>query len=379
MDTVNNDPLAGETALAPVAETRRWWPYLDLCRILAIFCVILIHLVAYPWQITPIDSEDWRILNIYAGATRWCVPLFVMVSGALFLVPEKELSLGRLYARYIPRFAVALLFWSGLFYLIQHYNVRSFADFMNVDKRELVLNILRGHPWHHWFIFMIAGIFIMLPILKRIAGDRNVCRYYLILWFVLQGVVPMLPNLLSAVNEPNRLVADAVGLLAFYNERLLPSLVVGYPGYFLLGYYLHTSSISPRARWLVTALGVLGIVYTIKLTAIASLKGGAPTAIYQDALFANSGLPAAAIMINAKRFIPRVFRGSRLLATVSAASFGVFLTHGLVSYALERNGLRIESFPVSWGVPLIVMAIYAISLAIALLIRKVPVVREYIT
>ena len=379
MNTPDHDSGNGEIVLKPAAGARRWWPYLDLCRILAIICVILLHLVAYPWQITPLDSRDWSILNIYAGASRWCVPLFVMVSGALFLAPEKKIPTGRLYSRYIPRFIVALLFWSSLFHLIQYYNVTSFADFMNIDKRELVFKIMQGHPWHHWFIFMITGIFIMLPILKRIAGDREVVRYYLILWFILQGVIPMLPNLLSAMNEPNRLVADGIGLLAFYDEKLLPSLVIGYPGYFLLGYYLHTTPISPGARWLVTVLGVLGVVYTIELTAAVSLKGGAPTTIFQDALFANSGFPAAAIMINAKRFVPEIFRGSRLLATVSAASFGVFLSHGLVSYMLERQGLRLESYPVLWAVPLITLTIYAVSLAIALLIRKVPVIRDYIT
>ena len=379
MDSADHDPGLGEGAPTPAVAARRWWPYLDVCRILAIICVVLVHLVAYPWQITPLGSEDWLTLNIYAGASRWCVPLFVMVSGALFLDPGKEMPLGRLYTRYIPRFVVALLFWSSLFYLIQHYNVRSVADFMNLDKRELVLKIAQGHPWHHWFIFMIAGIFIMLPILKRIAGDRTVLGYYLILWFILQGLIPMLPNLLSALSDPGPFLTDVVGLLALYDEKLLPSLVVGYPGYFLLGYYLHTTDLSARVRWLVTVLGVLGVIYTIELTVMASLKGGAPTAMFQDALFANSGFPAAAIMINAKRFVPQTFRWSRLLSKVSAASFGVFLTHGLVSYMLERHGLRLESYPVLWAVPAITMAIYAVSLAIALVIRKVPVIRDYIT
>ena len=378
METMKRDPDYGDIATLPVG-TRRWWPYLDVCRILAILCVVLVHLVAYPWQITPLDSEDWPILNFYAGASRWCVPLFVMVSGALFIAPEKELTLGRLYSRYIPRFITTLLFWSTLFYLIQHYNVRSLSDFMNIDKREFVLNVMRGHPWHHWFIFMITGIFLTLPILKRIAGDRNVLRYYLVLWFIIQGVIPMLPNLLSAMGEPSPLVVDVIGLLSFYDEKLLPSLVIGYPGYFLLGYYLHTAAISPGMRWTVVVLGILGILYTVEMTAIASMNGGAPTPIFQDALFANSGFPAAAVFLLAKRFVPEAFGWSRLVATVSAASFGVFLTHGLVSYFLEQGGLRIEAFPILWGVPLITMAIYGASLVIALLFRAVPVIRNYIT
>jgi len=378
MESTNRAAAIGGVAVPP-AGVRRWWSYLDVCRILAIVCVVLIHLVAYPWQITSLGSEDWSVLNFYAGASRWCVPLFVMVSGALFLVPEKKLTLRELYSRYIPRFIVALLFWSTLFYLIQHYNIRSISDFMSIDKREFILNVMRGHPWHHWFIFMIAGIFITLPILKRIAGDESVLRYYLILWFVIQGVIPMLPNLLSAIQEPNRIVVDIVELLSLYNEKLLPSLVIGYPGYFLLGYYLHTTSVSPGTRWAVVVLGILGIAYTIEMTALASLKDGAPTPIFQDALYANSGFPAAAIFLLAKWCVPETFRGSRLLATISAASFGVFLTHGLVSYFLERNGLRIEVFPVFWGVPVITMSIYVVSLGIALLIRRVPVVRDYIT
>ena len=51
----------------------------DLLRIVAAFAVIMIH-TSGQWfgELSP----EWEFANIYDSLSRWCVPVFIMISGA---------------------------------------------------------------------------------------------------------------------------------------------------------------------------------------------------------------------------------------------------------------------------------------------------------
>ena len=95
--------------------------YLDILKIAALFFVVCIHLVAGLFVGQPVDSDAWLRANVIDSASRWCVPVFVMVSGALMLRPDKDLSIKRLYSKNIARIAIAFLVWSLFYALISVY------------------------------------------------------------------------------------------------------------------------------------------------------------------------------------------------------------------------------------------------------------------
>ena len=66
--------------------------FVDGLRILSIFAVVVVHICADGWGKLPVSDPDWRILNIFASSVRWCVPLFVMISGIFMLKPDKHIS-----------------------------------------------------------------------------------------------------------------------------------------------------------------------------------------------------------------------------------------------------------------------------------------------
>ena len=70
--------------------------YLDYLRIAATFCVVVLHISGQNWYTTSVNSFEWNVLNFYDSIVRWVVPIFVMISGALFLDNEKELSVNKL-------------------------------------------------------------------------------------------------------------------------------------------------------------------------------------------------------------------------------------------------------------------------------------------
>ena len=66
--------------------------YFDVLRILATFAVIVLHLSAQHWADTDVYSRAWQAFNLYDSAVRWAVPVFVMISGSLFLSGSQSIG-----------------------------------------------------------------------------------------------------------------------------------------------------------------------------------------------------------------------------------------------------------------------------------------------
>ena len=66
--------------------------WLDICRIAATFAVIFLHISGTALY-TDIIDYDWLVSSVADSLVRWAVPVFVMISGALFLNPQKEVSI----------------------------------------------------------------------------------------------------------------------------------------------------------------------------------------------------------------------------------------------------------------------------------------------
>ena len=73
----------------------------------AYFCTKLV----YDWC----NSLEWKVFNFFESIVRWSVPIFVMISGSLFL--GREIPLRKMYSKYI--FRMVIFFSMG-------YHIRSF-------------------------------------------------------------------------------------------------------------------------------------------------------------------------------------------------------------------------------------------------------------
>ena len=87
--------------------------YFDYLRVFAAFAVIIIHTAAQNWYSVDVNSFEWQVLNFYDAIVRWGVPVFVMISGSLFL--GKEIPLKKIYAKYILRMAISFIVWSVVY------------------------------------------------------------------------------------------------------------------------------------------------------------------------------------------------------------------------------------------------------------------------
>ena len=91
---------------------------IDQTKTAAIACVLLIHASTGGFW-SALGSADWFSTLFWSTFSRAAVPLFLMCSGALFLTPDRVLSIRKLYGKYILRIFIALVVWGIAYKLIE--------------------------------------------------------------------------------------------------------------------------------------------------------------------------------------------------------------------------------------------------------------------
>ena len=220
---------------------------LDAARWLAAVAVVMLHgaatVVSDP---AAYGSGAWLAANLYDSAARWCVPVFVMISGALLLDPERPQDARRFYSRRVARICAPLLFWT-LFYLLW----RTALDWIDDGRLDLSFwprKLAHGEPYYHlWYLYMIVGLYLFAPLVRALAARSS--RQARALWVV--GILG-----LAILDALYRRALDAPP--GFFLTWFLP-----YLGYFVAGRMIHAGELRiPRpglmlaASVAATALGV---------------------------------------------------------------------------------------------------------------------------
>jgi len=328
--------------------------YLDVLRILATIAVITIHVSAHNWYDTSPVSYEWNVFNFYDSIVRWAVPIFVMISGAIFLDKNRVIDTKKLYNKNILRIVCAFVFWSVV-YAITLGNSGNIKEF--IDK------IFLGH-YHLWFLYMILGLYIITPILRKITEDQKTTEYFLIISIIFSIIIPTLFEF-QVFSNISKILKNI-------------DLNFGYATYFVLGYYLNNKNFSNKSKKIIYIFSFLGFLATIFITAIISRQKMIPTNIY-DSMYPNVLLESVGIFIfvknlkfNFKQKHIQIIRG------LAKYSFGVYLVHELVRTKLVEIGLTTLSFNPIISVPIIVGIVYIASLIISIIFNNIPILKKYI-
>ena len=222
---------------------------------LAVFAVMMIHVSASGFYTNPVQSFTWQVVNFYECMVRWAVPVFVMVSGMFFLNPQKEITLSKLYRKNIFRIVMALITW-GVFYRSLSISKMIFLD--KVCDKELTVGILKqcstfvfGHAWYHlWLLYMIIGLYILVPLIRVFTtyATKKQYHYLFILYFLFGSLLPLLQGVLILVDDRLK--------ISFSIKELM-----GFAGYFILGYYLFRYDLSHRVKKWIYVLTGLSVVF----------------------------------------------------------------------------------------------------------------------
>ena len=366
---ISHNYRGGEDGPSSVIKKNRK-VYCDYLRIFAIFAVITLHVAAHNWYSTDVTSFEWSIFNFFDSIVRWGVPVFVMISGSLFL--GREIDTKQIYSKYVLRLVIAYVVWSIFYAFLHRY---SFNDGLIKVIKTYVGHMAAGQ-YHMWFILMIIGLYIGIPIFHVISKDRNLARYFLILSFIFGIFLPWFLNLPADFIHSQNL-HKVINAINSKINTMNVSVVLGFSFYFILGHYLDNTELKINQRKLIYLLGLAGFFLTFFLTEILSLKTHAPVGNYYGNMTLNVALEAICIHTLFKYHTFNRKWLNRFFANSSKYVFAIYLVHVFILQFISFFGITSNYFNPILSIPAISISTFIIAYFISLLLNKIPLVNKY--
>jgi surface polysaccharide O-acyltransferase-like enzyme len=362
--SVERDVLQREGAQRDAAPSGRI-QYLDLIRVLSMLAVVLLHTVAGTLR-SYYGSSQWHFSNVLSAFATASVPLFFMISGALLLSSPHTASVGYTLRRRVTRVLVPFLVWSLIavaYYLFVSWRYGGAADWTAaIDK----LKHLPGQPVaiHLWFMYALIPLYILSPFIKKMVDslDRNLVIYLLAIWVFFSAILPLVAAFLPESYRP----------ILLLDPRYNLSVMAGYAGYFVAGYYLMQWR-RPVSKPLLSLIVIVDVVCITlgtwwKTTALGE---------YAEVFKTYSGLfvvvLSCALFLLCKELLrERRLRGSSatVVTFLAPLAFGVYLVHNLL---VDFVGRQVPWWPATsiWMVVVSYLTVLAASIAVVLVLTRI--------
>lgn len=342
-------------------------------RVLAIVGVVLIHVsgavvVREDLQGTPV----YTVAALMNGATRFCVPLFVVVSGALVLRPSSMSGgLGAFYRKRLSRLVPALVAWHVIYVLF-----RRVVRHEHFGLDDLLVQTLGGRVYTAlYFFWLILGLYLVAPFLWKAVADLSL-RQRVIIALVLVS--------LTCVWQSTLGVFAWQGAGSSPGAQTIWTLWLPYVGFFLLGSALR--DVEPTLRTGLLGLGLYAVGAGVTTWQVL---GQPPAPFHVLAPFGYWSWFVAMATIGlwlAGRWFWRAgtwaSRGSvgRAADVLGSLTLGVFGIHLIVLYFAQRwltPGLASGSIRVP-GLLALTAFVLVVSWAAAYAMSKVPGLRRIV-
>jgi surface polysaccharide O-acyltransferase-like enzyme len=346
--------------------------YADILRIVATLFVIVVHVTSGKVDTVPVANQSWELFNIFHGLSRWCVPVFFMLSGMVFLNPKHIINVKTLFNKYIFRIICALVFW-GLFYGFFTALTASLTGESSFTLSKLFLiprSILFGPPYYHlWYLYAIIALYVFTPILRILVAhmQRKHIEYYLILFVALSVFIPCVNHYLMLINPKFRISFG------------IPELN-GYAGYFIAGYYFSRYDLAPKFK---KTLYISALVLSFTALYITSIQSGfehKPVRYLYGYSAPNVAVAAFALFVLFKS----VFKNSSfnkkvsdLIMYLSSLTFGVFLIHPMFLKILSIINIDAQSCAPIFSVPLLSLFLFLTCAVVTGILKRIPGFGKY--
>lgn len=340
--------------------------HLDLLRILACFSVVMLHSAAQFWYALPVTSMEWKIANSYDAVFRFGVPVFVMISGALFLQGEGQVNLKRLYTHNILRLVILYVVWSVIYGI---FDCRGY-EWSVLDKGDIIREIFAGR-YHLWYLPMIVGIYMLLPILKKWvqnAGKREL-QYFLALFLIFQ------------VGKETMVALRDTELVNYLWGMVSLDMVCGYIGYFVLGYYIVHYGLEAKWRKWIYIGGVAGVPANILLGNILAQRAGEPVAAIYDSFGIFTFLIVVSLFVFFTNQMSKVKYSAKMrgvIKEISLATLGIYLMHIAVIEFLQPHGIHSMMFAPMVCIPVFGIGVFVLCFGVSAILRRIPMIGKFI-
>ena len=340
----------------------------DLLRIIAAFSVVVLHVSGVFIEKSPVGSLDFRLSNFMNSISRFGVPIFVMISGAIFLSEEKKVTVKRLWSKNILRMFIVFGVWSFAYYVYQSIFWWKF-DFW----RHGIVRTITGCVYasdHFWFLFMIMGLYALVPFLRTWLhhAEKKELDYFVILFMIFQIGRTTISILLdkSLVHK----IFDLVKIVE----------LSWYLGYFVLGYILMRYGVSRKVKYVLYGLVPVGVIMNYLISDYMTLQKGAYSPGIYDSFGIFTFTHSVALFVFFKDVFSKVKVSGRIekwCVNLSLDTLGIYLMHIALLDYFKSNGFIVGSIPHVPGIILLSIVCFVISGIVAAGLRKLPFVGKY--
>ena len=339
---------------------------LDIIKTIAILGVPLIHAAAVGFYGYPIGSGEWLTSVFWGNILRASVPLFLMVTGALFLDSGKEITGKKIYSKYLLRIVISLIVWASLyevFTVLLDYRVGNISDLGEAIKISLGNVVFFRHHFHLYYLQIVIIVYAMVPIVRVFTAHatQKQMKYAVLIWVAFTVVYPFARNF-APLNQLE-------GVPAQYEINM----TYGAVGYCLLGYYIKRYGISRNFSWCY----LLGLAITIVGTVVVCEYTGELSEIFYSVVSPGVFFMALGIF----SFVTNIRNGNRghkHLATISKASFCIYLVHDFFNIIFAYLGYDAMVANPIISVPALVVVNFSLSLGIYWILSKIPIINKYL-
>ncbi len=341
----------------------------DLLRIISALSVVVLHVSTQYIMIQPVDSLFFRLSNFLNSISRFGVPIFVMLSGALFLSKEKECSIRQIWSKYILRTFIIYCVWSFAYYVFQSVYLWKF-DFWRHGIVRTVLGCVYASD-HFWFLFMIMGLYALVPCIRTWVhnASKKELDYFIGIFFVFQIL-----RTTATVLIDKTLVQEILNMVKIIELSY-------YLGYFILGYRLVTYGISKKCKTFLYHFVPIGMIANYAVSDWMSLKQGAYSAGIYDSFGVFTFLQVLAIFMFFTDIFANVTLSSKattIISNLSKNTLGIYVMHvGLLTYLVHEGILNKLPHPVT-GTVIISGFLCIVCSIVASVLRRIPFIGRYL-
>lgn len=288
----------------------------DVIRVISCLFIILIHTTSFFFLFDK-SSLLWWCGDIIQNIVRVGLPMFVVLSGALILNGRDE-KISHFYSKRLIKIIIPFVIYNFIYivfnvnYATGNFNIRNMVSYLKI--------IIEGNTYEHfWYIYMILGVYLCTPFLKKMCKHLDQ-RELDILFFIILGI--------SIV----RYSLSSIGI----NINITDVFVEGWISYYLLGYILTNSNLLIKRKCWFIILGIgsffLSVFdYRYGFVGIKSIWDFSITMYFQ----------VIALFLFLANIKMKLNHGKqKLLLFLSKYSFEVYLIHGAVMNLISRVNYR---------------------------------------
>lgn len=214
--------------------------FIDILKIVSTFAIVLLHVSAiYVRMDAQLLNPSGALPYIINALARTALPLFMMISGVLLLRDRYQFNLKKKFSFILKNY----ILWSALYVLVDQ-AMRLYNGDVLLSPAEMVVSWVRG-PYHFWYLQMLLGFYLLMPLLARIKGLQTLSYATLLLFVIIYLYNPLAPHLPVCVQT----FADQVILMN-------PSTMLFF---FLLGAWLYRVPLRPKLALAASLAVLLGL------------------------------------------------------------------------------------------------------------------------